>query len=303
MSEKIKILFLINPISGVGKKKIIPKCIDKYLNKNKFDYQIEYTQYRHHAHQLASENKHQFNVIVAIGGDGTVNEVGSALIYSECAMAIIPTGSGNGLSHHLKIPNKIKNALLTINQYQITTIDTGKVNDKYFIGTCGFGFDAHIAKKFDEYHKRGLISYAKLIRKEFKKYQPLSYKVTLNNEVKEFESFMFCVANSSEFGNGFVISPLSNIQDGIFENVSLDKFKFKDVFKLGKQIFSRQIIKSKYFSSFNVSESYQVEVIGQPTPIYHIDGEPLINNTPIFKIEILPQSLKVITPRLSVISE
>lgn len=296
MSEKIKILFLINPISGVGKKKIIPKCIDKYLDKTKFDFQIKYTQYRYHARQLTSENKNKFNVIVAIGGDGTVNEVGSALIHSNCALAIIPTGSGNGLARHLKIPNKIKNALLTINQYQITTIDTGKVNDKYFIGTCGFGFDAHIAKKFDEYHKRGLISYAKLIRKEFKKYQPLRYKVTLNHQVKEFETFMFCVANSSEFGNGFVISPLSNIQDGIFENVSLDQFKYKDVFKLGKQIFKRQITQSDYFKSFSASNSYQIEILSKSNPIYHIDGEPLMNNNSVFKIEILPQSLKVVIP-------
>ncbi len=294
MSKKIKILFLINPISGVGKKKIIPKCIDKYLDKTKFDYQIKYTQYRKHAHKIASDNKTKKDIIVAIGGDGTVNEIGSALIHSNCALAIIPTGSGNGLARHFKIPLKIKDALLVINQYHVNPIDTGLVNNIPFIGTCGFGFDAHIAKKFDEYHKRGLISYAKLIRKEFKKYQPLNYKVTIKNEVKTFETFMFCVANSSEFGNGFVISPQSNIADGIFENVSLDKFKIKEVFKLGKQIFKRQIDQSKYFKSFTVTDTYQIEVLNQKQAIFHIDGEPLKGDNNNFTIQIVPKSLLVV---------
>jgi YegS/Rv2252/BmrU family lipid kinase len=293
MNNKTNILFLINPISGVGKKKIIPKCINKYLDKTKFEYQIKYTQYRRHAHKITQQNKDKFNVIVAIGGDGTVNEVGSALIHSSCAMAIIPTGSGNGLAHHLNVPTKIKDALLLINNYKTKTIDTGLVNDIPFIGTCGFGFDAHIAKKFDEYHKRGLISYAKLVRKEFKKYQPLSYKVTINNEVKEFSTFMFCVANSSEFGNGFVISPHSNIADGIFENVSLDKFKFREVFKIGKQIFTKQIDKSDYFKSFTTKTNYQIEIVGQKQPIYHIDGEPMEGHHQ-FNIQIVPQSLVVV---------
>lgn len=294
MNSKIDILFIINPISGVGKKKIIPKCIDKYLDKTKFTYQIKYTQYRRHAHKITQQNKDKFNVIVAIGGDGTVNEVGSALIHSNCAMAIIPTGSGNGLAHHLKIPGKIKDALLTINQYQIKKIDSGLVNNLPFIGTCGFGFDAHIAKKFDEYHKRGLISYAKLVRKEFKKYQPLTYKVTINNEVKQFETFMFSVANSSEFGNGFVISPDSDISDGIIENVILEKFKFKDVFKLGKQIFSQQINQSKYFRSFTVNSNYKIEILNQQKSLFHIDGEPLEGGNE-FTIKIAPKSLLVVS--------
>lgn len=294
MNSKIDILFIINPISGVGKKKIIPKYIDKYLDKTKFTYQVKYTQYRKHAHEITQQNKDKFNVIVAIGGDGTVNEVGSALIYSNCAIAIIPTGSGNGLAHHLKIPSKIKDALLKINQYQIKKIDTGLVNNLPFIGTCGFGFDAHIAKKFDEYHKRGLISYAKLVRKEFKKYQPLTYKVTINDEVNQFETFIFSVANSSEFGNGFVISPDSNISDGIFENVKLDKFKFKDVFKLGKQIFSQQINQSKYFSSFTVNSNYKIEILNQQKSLFHIDGEPLVGGNE-FTIKIVPKSLLVVS--------
>jgi len=294
VNSKIDILFIINPISGVGKKKIIPKYIDKYLDKTKFTYQVKYTQYRKHAHEITQQNKDKFNVIVAIGGDGTVNEVGSALIYSNCAIAIIPTGSGNGLAHHLKIPSKIKDALLKINQYQIKKIDTGLVNNLPFIGTCGFGFDAHIAKKFDEYHKRGLISYAKLVRKEFKKYQPLTYKVTINDEVNQFETFIFSVANSSEFGNGFVISPDSNISDGIFENVKLDKFKFKDVFKLGKQIFSQQINQSKYFSSFTVNSNYKIEILNQQKSLFHIDGEPLVGGNE-FTIKIVPKSLLVVS--------
>jgi diacylglycerol kinase family enzyme len=112
---KKKILFLINPVSGIGRKNIIPKLIDKHIDSEKFEFSIQNTEYRKHGHEIALLEKNNFDIIVAIGGDGTVNEIGSALIGSNTALGIIPAGSGNGLARHLGIPLKIKNALKTIN--------------------------------------------------------------------------------------------------------------------------------------------------------------------------------------------
>ncbi len=293
MRDKQNILFIINPISGVGKKKIIPKFIDKYLDLTQFKFEIKYTQYRKHAHEIANQFKSQFDIIVAIGGDGTVNEIGSALVNSNCAMAIIPTGSGNGVARHLKIPLKIKKAIQKINESNQIEMDTGLINGVPFIGTCGFGFDAHIAKKFDDYHKRGFMSYAKLVKREFKRFQPLSYQVRTPGGIGKFTTFMFAVANTSEFGNGFVISPNSSVSDQIFELVKLDKFKSKDIIRLGKQIFSRQIHKSKFHQTLSVNGPFEVEIMGKTETLYHIDGEAMVGpNT--FKIEIVPAGLKVI---------
>ncbi len=293
MSTKIDILFLINPISGIGRKNIIPKCIDKYLDKSKFKHTIKYTEYRKHGFEIATQEKINFNVIVAIGGDGTVNEIGSALINSSTSLGIIPTGSGNGMARHLKIPLRIKQALLRINEYNTITIDTATVNSIPFIGVCGFGYDAYIAKKFEEHHKRGFLSYAKLIKQEFAKYKSLTFKVTTVDKVIEREAFMYCVANSSQFGNGFTISPKSDLQDGVFEHIFLDNFKLVDTFLMGKQFFTKQIDQSKFYYEFAVKEDVRIEVLNQESALFHIDGESMVGG-PIFDIKIVPQSLHII---------
>ena len=293
MSTQKNILFLINPISGVGKKNIIPKCIEENLDLTQFEYQIINTEYRKHGFEIAQQNKEKFDIIVAIGGDGTVNEIGTALLHSSAALGIIPTGSGNGLARHLDIPLKIKDAILRLNSGKEIIIDTATVNDIPFIGTCGFGFDAHIAQKFDEYHKRGFISYAKLINKEFKTYKPLTFKIDNGKEIITKEVLMYCVANSSQFGNGFTISPKSDLQDGVFEHIFLDHFKIKNVFLLGRQFFNRQIDQSKFFSSFEAKQDVKVEILNQSHSIFHIDGEPMKGSNQ-FEIKVVPQSLRII---------
>ena len=293
MNQKNDILFLINPISGIGKKNTIPKCIDKYLDKSKFNHSILYTEFRKHGHLITKNNLTKYDVIVAIGGDGTVNEIGSALINSNTKLGIIPTGSGNGLARHLKIPLNIKNALKKINQYKSITIDTATVNGIPFLGTCGFGFDAFIAKKFDEHPKRGFFTYAKLIRQEFKNYKSLTYRITHQNKIEERKALMYCVANSSQFGNGFTISPKSDLQDGVFEHVFLDDFKLKDFLLIGKQFFTKQINYSKFYHEFDAKDDVIIEVLNKEKVYFHIDGEPLEGDN-TFKIKIVPQSLTII---------
>ena len=293
MSLKKKILFLINPVSGVGKKNIIPKLIEQYIDSDTYEFIIKNTEYRKHGHEIALVEKHNFDIIVAIGGDGTVNEIGSALIGSKTVLGIIPTGSGNGLARHFNIPLKLKNALKTINKSNIKTIDTGLVNQHQFLGTCGFGFDAYIAKKFDEYHKRGFLSYAKLIKQEFKTYKPLTYRITRNEKSETKTSLMYCVANSSQFGNGFTISPDSDATDGKFEHVFLDGFRAKNILLMGTQFFSKRINRSQFYNSFSTSKLVQVEILNQNRSTFHIDGEPMESlNT--FQIKIVPASLKII---------
>lgn len=293
MSTKLKILFLINPISGVGKKAIIPKLIDKHLDLNKFKPTIEYTEYREHGFEISSEKHKDYNCIVAIGGDGTVNEVGSGLINTDTALAIIPTGSGNGLARHLNIPLKLKKAIININNFNISIIDTGLVNNIPFLGTCGFGFDAHIAQKFDEYHKRGFLSYAKIVKQEFKNYIPLTYLIEKEFKQSEKKSFMFSVANSSQFGNGFTISPNSVINDGIFETVYFDKFKYKNAIKLGRQFFNKKINNSKFYNFESFTKSMKFEVLNKKDVVFHVDGEPKIGGNE-FEIKIIKQSLKIV---------
>ena len=167
---KTKILFIINPISGVGKKGDLPALIEKNIDKNLFDYQITMTEYRKHAKQLAYQSAMDgFDIVCAVGGDGSVHEVGTALIGTQTKLAIIPAGSGNGLARHLNIPLNIEKAIQNINEMNVLQMDTVLVNDKPFLNAGGYGFDAIIAKKFNDSTKRGFANYVKLVFKEFLK--------------------------------------------------------------------------------------------------------------------------------------
>ncbi len=140
---KQHILFLINPISGIGRQKTVEQLLEKEFDHDNLEYTIEYTQYRGHANELAKASVGKYDVVVAVGGDGTVNEVGSALVNTNTALAIIPTGSGNGLARYLQIPLRINRAIQAINHMNFKTIDSLSVNGNASLNVAGIGFDAY----------------------------------------------------------------------------------------------------------------------------------------------------------------
>jgi len=162
--NKKKIQFIINPISGVGRHNLIEKYIDKRIDKAVFDYDISYTKHQLHGTQIAGEAiKINYEIIVAAGGDGSINEIAQKLIGSNTILGIIPTGSGNGLAHHLNIPVNILQAIDVINKLKTIKIDTATINNNIFVSIAGVGFDAHVAKKFAKAKKRGFLTYFKIV--------------------------------------------------------------------------------------------------------------------------------------------
>jgi len=292
MSKKKNILFLLNPISGIGKKGDMPDLIKKHVGQF-HEFEIRYTEYRKHGEEIANSEKNNFDAIVAIGGDGTVNEIGGSLADSKCALGVVPAGSGNGLARHLKIPLNIKSALERIVAFEPAVYDTGKVNDHFFVGTCGFGFDAHIAEEFDKYPKRGFLSYAKLIAKEYKKYSPPKFEITVDGSTLTREALVCAVANSSQFGNGFTISPESDMQDGQMELIFVQKFPFMETAVVGPKFFTQTIDKSKHFESISFTNDIQIEVKSENEVYFHLDGEPFTNGNN-FKISIAKKNLLIL---------
>ena len=160
MTTKKKIVFVVNPISGTQGKRAILKWIDERINRTLYDYTIVKTQYAGHAEKIAATAaKEKVDIVVAIGGDGTINEIGRALIHTDTALGIIPCGSGNGLARHLQIPLEPKAAIDIINKSSVACIDYGKINNIPFFCTCGVGFDAFVSLKFADSGKRGLLTY------------------------------------------------------------------------------------------------------------------------------------------------
>jgi len=275
LETKKKILFIINPISGVRKKNSIPDLIKKHLNSSVFDHQIEYTRYRNHAHEITLHQKNNYDAIIAVGGDGSVNEVASALVNSNCALGVIPCGSGNGFARHAEIPLKISNAIQRINQFLIQKIDTGTINNHFFVGTCGMGFDAHIAMAFDTYHKRGFLSYIRLVIRELKKYQSPVFIVDTGKEKVERKALFCSGANASQFGNGFTISPKSNLSDGKIELVFIEPVSKIKYLLLAARFFLKSIHQSKKFHVINFTDQIKISTKNNTEIPFHADGEPI----------------------------
>lgn len=283
------ICFIINPISGIGKKGKIPKIIEKHLDLSKFDYNIQYTSHRGHASTLTEELiRDGVDIVAIVGGDGSINEVGAVVCDTLTSLAIIPSGSGNGIARHLGIPLKLKDAIQRINTGKVKTVDTFLINNKPAIGFAGFGFDAHIAKKFDEFHKRGLLSYVRLVIKEYSKFK--GFEVALNGRV--YQNLFFCsIANTSQFGNGFKISPESKMDDTLLEIVCIKKTNLFGMINL---------VMASLFGS--IHQSKNVEIIPLPygqlklsENLGHIDGDPITINNKSIDFQVVPKSLKIIT--------
>lgn len=287
---KQRIRFIINPISGVGRKGNIPLLIEKYIDANKFDYDIAYTEYHKHAKQIAFDSVLEgFDIVCAVGGDGSVHEVGTALIGTKTKLAILPAGSGNGLARHLKIPLNISKAIQSINHLYEIQMDTVLVNDKSFLGVGGYGFDALIAKKFNEGNVRGFSKYIQLVFKEYMRFSPKQVTFELDGAIREENVVLCTIANASEFGNGFCISPNSSVLDGKLELCLLRPFSIWSAPLIAYRYFKRTAHKSRFTEiiPFSKARMFLSEKIA------HYDGEPFDVREEL-NIEVVPKSLYIL---------
>lgn len=288
MKERIR--FIINPISGVGKKNTIPPMIESHLNQERFDYDIVYTEYKNHASELAKQASEEgVNIVCAVGGDGSVHEVGTALIGTKTKLAIIPVGSGNGLARHLNIPLGIKDAIYCINYSNCIEMDTVQVNDKSFLGVGGYGLDAVVAKKFDEHHKRGFFSYIYLTVREFFRFNPMNVSIDVDGKVKTLPVVLLTVANASQFGNGFTVSPKSDVTDGELELVVLKPFSIWHVPSLVYRFFSKKSDRSRHSEVI----SFKQARIKSARMLAHYDGEPTDVRSEL-NVSVVPKSLNIL---------
>jgi len=226
--------------------------------------------------------------IIAVGGDGTINEVASVLVGKSIPLGIIPVGSGNGLARHLNIPLNYKKAFQKALVGATIKIDVGHINNKPFFCTAGVGFDAAVAHRFANSKGRGLLNYIKATIITLFKYKPI--QVSINNAPVE-KIFSLSIANANQFGNNAFISPFSNIQDGQFELVKINILN-----KLQAGIIAVRLFKK------SIHHSNDVHIIACKTAsIYyaknapiHIDGENLVTDNELLNITISPLALNVI---------
>lgn len=292
-SKRIKVQAIINPISGVGSKRKIPAMIEEACKNKDIELKIVFTEYAGHASELTRQAISEgVQVILAVGGDGTVNEVARSMIYSDAILGIIPKGSGNGLARELHIPMDTKRALEMISNGNVITIDGCKANDRVFFTTCGVGFDAAVSKKFANEKRRGSLTYVKNILEEYLSYQPEPYELLFDDQSINEKAFLVACANASQYGNNAYIAPHADIQDGNMNVTILSPFTPLDIAPLAIQLFTKQIERS---SKIKVIKANRVTIKRAKPGIMHLDGEPVEAGNQI-EISVMPKALKVLTP-------
>jgi diacylglycerol kinase (ATP) len=291
--DKMKIIFIVNPVSGIGKQRIIETAVEKCIDKSVFDFDIAYTDAAGHATVIAKEavNNH-YDVVVAVGGDGSVNEVADGIIGSDTALALIPAGSGNGLARHLNIPFDINEALLVINRLKFDRIDTATINDRLFVSIAGVGFDALVAKKFAKCRHRGFWSYFKVSILEYPRYKPKKYELIIDGNKITRRALLVSFANSNQFGYNTSIAPGAVINDGLLDICILKKVPVVKAPYFAHLLFNKSLDKTKYLE---IIQGKEVQVIRKKNSKINIDGNPMRLSKELL-IKINPLSLKVIIP-------
>lgn len=289
--EKKKIIFIMNPISGTVNKSGIPSLIDKYINHDIFDYEISLTEYAGHASEIASKAKDDnIDIVVAVGGDGTVNEVARAIVNSNTALGIIPCGSGNGLARHLMLPMNLAKAIQIINLCEIHQLDYGIINDIPFFCTCGMGFDAFVSHKFAEAGKRGPITYVENVLKEGLKYKPETYEIQDEKGITRLKAFLISCANASQYGNNAYIAPQASMSDGLMDIIVMEPFDVIEAPQISIDMFNKTLNKNSKIKTFKCKHLS----IHRKEPGYiHYDGDPVMTGKDI-EITLKEKGIKVI---------
>jgi diacylglycerol kinase (ATP) len=287
---KRKALFIINPVSGGKKKDGVRDLIKKFLDKAIFEYDIVESEGVLDARKKASDAAGVYDLVVAVGGDGTVNETASGITGSSTALGILPYGSGNGLSRFLGIPMNIEKAIKTLNNWRVETIDSAKANGEWFFNMAGMGIDAHVSNVFARADTRGFSTYIKLSIKEVAGYKSQHYYIDIDGNSLERDAFMLSFANSSQFGNNAHISPHASLQDGLIDVCIVKPFPWYRFPEFVARSFMKTTDKFEYLTIIRGKKITAKR--DTPGPM-HLDGEPHDGITSL-AIEVVPASLKVL---------
>lgn len=296
-----KLLYLVNPISGTSKKDVLIKMIETKTKQQGFHFQIIYTTTTGHYDYLKDKirNEHITDVIL-VGGDGTVNQVVSALLDQDINFGIIPTGSGNGLALSAGISKSASKALSIIFNGKASYIDAFKINGEFSCMLSGLGFDAHVAHEFANKASRGLLTYTQQSLFHYFKANPYQFEIELKDFCFYSEAFLIAVANSNQFGNNFTIAPQASLSDGLLDIVIIQKMnKARLPFAVLKQIRGnnklQELVEDLTHKNIIYFQTPSLVIRNLKLAPFHIDGEPRETSME-YKIEVTPQCFRLIQP-------
>ncbi|MFM9945372.1 MAG: diacylglycerol/lipid kinase family protein [Bacteroidia bacterium] len=292
MSDSRHFYFIINPISGGRSKKSAVQSIIEIMNENQLEYGIGWWEKGIEVADLVKEGiARGFNTMVAVGGDGTINQIANEIVNTDLVLGIIPFGSGNGFARHLSIRGSIDDHLQILLDGEIKTIDTGTCNGQFFINVAGIGFDAHVSHLFANTEGRGLANYAKVSLTEARLYPEETYELTIDGKKSEESAFLISIANGSQWGNEFYIAPEAELNDGQLRCCLLKKPTLISIPGLVRRLLKGHITESKYYKQICFKN---LKIKRKTSGPVHLDGEPILLNEDL-EFKVVKNSLKVIS--------
>jgi len=289
---RTRILFIINPISGGKDKTGFPVLAERNLDIKRFEARFVFTEYAGHAALLARQAVEENNadIIIAVGGDGTINETASSLEGTGKILGIVPCGSGNGLARSLHIPMDNGAAVKLLNEQRFKHIDTASFNQRKFFNMAGMGFDAHISSLFAKKKIRGFAGYMQTTFAAIANYKPQVYSLEIDGQLMEREAFMLSIANSSQFGNNAHVAPAASLTDGLLDVCIIKPFPLWHFPVMGWHMFAKTADKSRYVE---IIKAEKIHIVRQYAGPVHLDGEPEEMGRTI-EIQVKPLSLMVL---------
>jgi YegS/Rv2252/BmrU family lipid kinase len=280
---------VINKYSGGKYRPEVEGRIISACNDLSMECTIEFTQSRGHAIELArNASASRVDMVLAVGGDGTVNEVAQGLVGTSTPMGILPKGSGNGLARHLGVPMNFKNALKVLKNHSILKMDTMLINKNLSVNVSGIGFDGHIANLFANKANRGLIGYTQLTLKEFFRFKEFPAIIKIDTEAEiEANAFIIALANSSQFGNNARISPQASVMDEFFDVCLVKKVPLTQAAGFATKMFTGSLDKS---SLVKIQKAKKITIDLKHPVSFHVDGESM-GASNHFEVEVQPASL------------
>jgi len=287
------IAFIVNPISGTKAKNRVAKLIRELLDTRQFAPTVVATEYAGHATQLAQHfAMEDYYAVVAVGGDGTVNEVASGLMGTNTALGIIPNGSGNGFARHLDISTRMNRAIEMLNSSEVINVDYGLVNDIPFFSTFGVGFDAVVAHDFAD-SSRGLKGYVQSIFKDLFQYKPETYHLEGEGIDLTTTAFLINFANAGQWGYDAYIAPKASVQDGWLDVAVVTEFPMTAAAGLALSLFTKDIDENLYMNTIRAKE---LTLTRTSAGAAHIDGTPTTMPDKLH-IQIVEDGLKVLVKK------
>lgn len=285
-----KLVFIVNPISGGKDKQKVLKVLEQGIDPGRFDWSVRMTEYAGHGREIARDCV--ADIVVAVGGDGTVSEVAQGVAGTRKTLGIIPCGSGDGLALHLGISRRPRKAVRQLNRSERSVMDYGTVEGRPFFCTTGVGMDAEVAWAFAKAGSRGLKTYVSKTLSVWRTFRPGHYRLEIDGAVHELDATFITVANVNQWGNNAVIAPDASVTDGLFDITVLRPFRIWDIPGLALRLFTRRFTRSRKVDTFR---GRRVVLHRESSAPAHFDGDPIEMGTDIH-IDIHSAAVRVLVP-------